>query len=290
MGKPKKQKASVPIKQGNNPDQSTEAKDQSPYVFQRDKIDFELKVRELPWTEKQKGFISQILDKQTKCVFIEGPAGASKTSLAVYCGLQLLKLRKVSDVFFVRAAVESADSKIGYLPGDVDEKFGVYMAPFLDKIHEFLDEGSIKKLQGDDRFHAMPVNYVRGLHWAAKCIIVDECQSLTKKELITIITRLGEFSKIIFLGDPFQSDLPECKSGGFVQIANLFSDVESMEHGICHLKFTVDDIVRSEFVKFVTKKLEAEQHRLVDGSWQPRNRNGNGDHGISLLNGNGNHK
>jgi len=267
VGKQKGQKTKVPHKQGSNiNNEQGSGADASPYVFQRDKIDFDLPVRELPWTLKQKGFISQIMDKQTKCVFIEGPAGASKTSLAVYCGLQLLKARKVSDLFFVRSAVESADSKIGYLPGDVDEKFGVYMAPFLDKLQEFLDAGSIKRLQADERFHAMPVNYVRGLHWAAKCIIVDECQSLTKRELITIITRLGEFSKIIFLGDPFQSDLPENKSGGFVQIARLFSDEESIQHGICHLKFTVDDIVRSEFVKFVTKKLEAE-HK--EGTWSP---------------------
>lgn len=268
MVRPKKSAAKVRHLNGITPENKNGeiSTDKSPYVFQRDKIDFELKIRELPWTAKQKEYITSILDKQTKCVFIEGPAGSSKTSLAAYCGLKLLSNKRVSDVYFVRSAVESADSKIGYLPGDVDEKFGLYMAPFLDKLHEFLDEGTISKLQKDDRFHAMPVNYIRGLHWAAKCIIVDECQSLTKKELITIITRMGEFSKIIFLGDPFQSDLPENKSGGFSQICRLFNDEESVLQGIRHLKFTTDDIVRSEFVKFVTHKLE---NYKPENTWSP---------------------
>ena len=90
------------------------SKDNSPYVWQRDKIDFDFFIRELPWSQKQKNLIDIILDKSSRCIFIEGPAGVSKTSTAVYAGLQLLKQKKVSDIVFVRSAVESADSKIGY--------------------------------------------------------------------------------------------------------------------------------------------------------------------------------
>jgi phosphate starvation-inducible PhoH-like protein len=231
-------------------------KDNSPYVWQRNKIDFEFNIRELPWSNKQKQLIDIILNKQNKCVFIEGPAGVSKTSTAVYAGLQLLKLKKISDIIFVRSAVESADSKIGYLPGTIDEKFEAYMAPFVEKMEEFLDSNTIKRLHTDNRVNAMPVNYIRGLHWPAKCIIVDECQNITFRELVTTITRLGEFSKIIFLGDPNQSDLPDNKKGGFTKMCNLFDDEESKQAGIHHFKFTSEDIVRSEFVKFVVNKLE----------------------------------
>jgi len=233
-----------------------EPKDTSPRVYQRDKINFDFNCRPLPWTEKQKALIATLLDKKTKCVFIEGPAGTSKTCTAVYAGLQLLKLKKASDIIFVRSAVESADSKIGYLPGTIDEKFEAYMAPFTEKMEEFLDSGTIKRLHTDKRVSAMPVNYIRGLHWPAKVIIVDECQNITFKELTTTITRLGEFSKIIFLGDPKQSDLPPNKSGGFARMCELFSGQDSIDHGVFHFKFDKEDIVRSEFVKFVVSKLE----------------------------------
>lgn len=240
----------------------TNPKDNSPYVWQRNKIDFEFGIRELPWTENQKKLIELILDKKNKCIFIEGPAGVSKTSTAVYAGLQLLKQKKVSDIIFVRSAVESADSKIGYLPGTIDEKFEAYMAPFVEKMEEFLDAPTIKRLHADSRVNAMPVNYIRGLHWPAKCIIVDECQNITFRELITTITRLGEFSKIILLGDPYQSDLPANKSKGFEKIINMFSNQESKDHGIQTFKFTKDDIVRSEFVKFIVSKLEEHSDKL----------------------------
>lgn len=230
--------------------------DTSPYVWQRDKIDFDFYIRELPWTENQKQLIDIILNKNNRCIFIEGPAGVSKTSTAVYAALQLIKQKKVSDIIFVRSAVESADSKIGYLPGTIDDKFEAYMAPFIEKMEEFLDANTIKRLHNDSRVNAMPVNYIRGLHWPAKCIIVDECQNITFRELVTTITRLGEFSKIIFLGDPYQSDLPPNKSGGFEKLASLFSGDDSKENGIQSFKFTKDDIVRSAFVKFVVKKLE----------------------------------
>lgn len=242
------------------------SKDTSPYVYQRDKIAFEFPIKELPWTDKQKDLIKILLDKNTRCVFVEGPAGVSKTITAVYAALQLLKSKKVSDIIFVRSAVESADSKIGYLPGTIDEKFEAYMVPFMEKLEELLDKASIHRLRNDDRFNATPVNYIRGLHWATKCVIVDECQNISFRELITTITRMGEFSKIIFCGDPMQSDLPENKAGGFSRICDIFSDEESQKYGIHRFQFTKDDIVRSEFVKFVVEKLENEKN-----TWKPSN-------------------
>lgn len=256
MGNKSRKKASVSLD-----DKKVVPKDNSPYIWQRDKIDFDFNIRELPWTENQKKLIELILDKNTRCIFIEGPAGVSKTSTSVYAALQLLKIRKISDIIFVRSAVESADSKIGYLPGTIDEKFEAYIAPFAEKMEEFLDAHTIKRLHADQRVTAMPVNYIRGLHWAAKCVIVDECQNITFKELVTTITRIGEFSKAIFLGDPDQSDLPSNKSGGFSKISNIFSCEESKKHGIQYFKFTKEDIVRSEFVKFVVSKLEQEKSK-----------------------------
>jgi phosphate starvation-inducible PhoH-like protein len=242
------------------------SKDTSPYVYQRDKVAFDFFIKELPWTKKQKELIEILLDKNTRCVFVEGPAGVSKTITAVYAALHLLRNKKISDIIFVRSAVESADSKIGYLPGTIDEKFEAYMVPFMEKLEELLDKASINRLRNDERFNATPVNYIRGLHWATKCIIVDECQNISFRELITTITRMGEFSKIIFCGDPMQSDLPENKAGGFSKICDLFTCEESKKFGIHRFQFTKEDIVRSEFVKFVVEKLENEKN-----TWKPSN-------------------
>lgn len=246
----------------NNQEEIT---DNSPYVYQRDKVNFDFSIKELPWTEKQKNLIQIINDKKTRCVFVEGPAGTSKTLTSVYSALHLLKNKKISDIIFVRSAVESADSKIGYLPGSIDEKFEAYMVPFMEKLEELLEKGTLKRLRNDSRFSATPVNYIRGLHWAAKIIIVDEAQNITFRELMTTITRIGEFSKIIFCGDPMQSDLPENKSGGFSKICEIFSDEESKKFGIHNFKFTKDDVVRSELVKFIVQKLGEEKD-----TWRPK--------------------
>lgn len=150
-------------------------KDTSPKVYQREKIDFELHVRELPWTEKQKALIELGGSRDCRIIFLAGPAGSSKTLSAVRIGLELLNQKKVSDLVFVRAAVESADSKLGFLPGDIAGKYEPYMGPFEDKIEELLPAGEVKRLKGEGRFIYQPINFVRGASWTARCVIIDEC-------------------------------------------------------------------------------------------------------------------
>jgi len=130
---------------GANAPKSGTPADNTPYVFQREKINFSLDIRELPWTDKQKEIIQLFLDKDTRVMFLKGPAGASKTILSMYCGLQLLNSKKVSDIVLVRSAVESADSKLGFLPGTIEDKFSVYLSPFNDKFSELLTVSQIKK-------------------------------------------------------------------------------------------------------------------------------------------------
>lgn len=227
--------------------------DTSPYVFQRDKISLELDIRELPWTEKQKALIALFLDKNTKALFLKGPAGTSKTLTAMYCGLQLLKQKKVSDIILVRAAVESSDAKLGYLPGDIDSKISVYMTPFQDKFTELLPKSHIAALEKDQRLVSCPISYARGLHLAAKFVCVDEIQNMSRKEIHLILSRIGEYSKVFLCGDPDQSDLPHGKSG-FVEAYNLFNNPESQEQGIFCVEFTEEDIVRSKFCTYITQK------------------------------------
>src|SRR4051812_4894432 len=106
---------------------STRKKDTSPVIPQRNKIKNELTITQRPLNEKQQQFLDLALDKQTKIVFLSGPAGTSKTFMSVLAALKLVNQRRVSDIIYIRSAVESADSKLGFLPGEADEK----MAPYL---------------------------------------------------------------------------------------------------------------------------------------------------------------
>ena len=229
--------------------------DKSPYIAQRDKFNGTLRIRELPWTQKQKEIISLFMDKGTKALFLKGPAGTGKTLITVYCGLQLLNKKTVSDMVLVRAAVESSDSRLGFLPGTVEDKMGVYMAPYTAKMEELLTRPDIAALENDSRVTPCPINYARGLHFAAKFVCIDEAQDMTRKELHTMISRIGEFSKVFICGDPEQCDLPYGKSG-YNEVYDLFNNEESREHGIHCIELTEDDIVRSEFCKFITMKFK----------------------------------
>jgi phosphate starvation-inducible PhoH-like protein len=240
-----------------------EKKDNSPYVAQRDKIDFTLNIRELPWTDNQKAIIKLFLDKHTKLMILKGPAGTSKTMLSMYLGLTLLNQKKVSDIVLVRSAVESADNKLGYLPGDLAEKIQVYLTPFNDKFAELISETDNKRLEKDNRIKICPINFARGLHFAVKFICCDEAQNLTLRETHTLMSRMGEFSKMIIAGDSEQSDLPVGKSG-FATVYDSFDNDEARTNGIFCVELTEEDIVRSEFVKFITKKfkeLKSLQHK-----------------------------
>jgi phosphate starvation-inducible PhoH-like protein len=230
--------------------------DNSPRVPQREKIKGNLHINDLNWTEKQKEFFKLAAHKDTKVIFINGPAGSSKTILAVYSSLQLMNERRISDIIYLRSAVESSDAHLGFLPGGVDEKLHFYNLPFIDKLQELLSKPDIEKLNKEQRISMFPVGFSRGMSWNAKCIILDEAQNSTRKEIITVLTRLGKFTKCFILADPYQTDLPSNRAGGFLNLVEVFDNDESRTHGIQVFNFTEDDIVRSELVKFLVTKLK----------------------------------
>ena len=230
--------------------------DNSPYVFQREKIDYNLIIRELPWTEKQKKAIEIITAKDTKIVFLSGPAGTSKTLLATYCGLKLLNDKKVSEIVYVRSIIESASKSLGSLPGFSEDKFKPFALPLTDKMEELIKASDIKKLLLDERIKPTPVNFLRGASFNVNYIIADEMQNAEHFELQTIISRIGQFSKFVICGDPMQCDIKEKNKSGFKPMYDLFDDEESRERGIHCVEFGKEDIVRSEILKFIISKLE----------------------------------
>lgn len=231
-------------------------KDNSQHVYQDEKIKNTISIRNLQWTPKQQEFIKLAENKDTKILLVSGPAGSSKTLLSTYVALKLINERRVSDIMYIRSAVESADSKLGYLPGEVNEKMAYYGIPFMDKLEELLPKNDIQSLLKDERINIQPVNFVRGQSWNARAVILDESQNMTQKELITILTRLGKFSKCFVLADPSQSDI-NGKSGGFVNIMKLFGDEGAKNQGVFTFEFTKEDIMRSELCKFLVERFES---------------------------------
>lgn len=213
------------------------------------------KERKFKFTQNQIDFLKRTLDDQTKLMFLSGPAGTAKTYMAVYSALQVMMdsgLEK--DILYVRSIAESSQKSLGSLPGSIDEKFGVFAGPFYDKMDEMLQTSDIKMLRDKNQFQCIPVNFVRGSNWNDAIVIIDEAQNFTYSELMTVLTRIGEDSKILICGDGTQSDI---RDSGFEKIFNTFDDEESIENGIVCTKFGAEDIKRSEILKFIVKKLDA---------------------------------
>jgi phosphate starvation-inducible protein PhoH and related proteins len=212
-------------------------------------------VKNIGLTEKQKSLVRLGLDDNNKVIFISGPAGSTKTFMAVYCALKKLKQNDELDLMYVRTVIESADKGLGALPGDIDEKFNPYMAPLDDKLRELLPSatGIRQELINTKRALAMPVNFLRGASWNNKIVIADEAQNFTYKELTTLMTRLGETSQLFICGDYMQSDING--KSGFKDMFDLFDDQQSVERGIHCFQFGIEDIKRSQILKYIIKKI-----------------------------------
>lgn len=233
--------------------------DKSIKVNQGQKLEWQLMIKERgDLSNKQKELINIILDKNTKIVFVNGPSGTSKTYLSILCGLKLLNNKRISDVIYIRTIIESASKSLGSLPGDQNLKIEPFLIPLKDKIEEFLSVAESNKLFKENKIQGLPVNYLRGSDFQNKYIIFDEFQNATFSEAMTAITRLGEFSKMIFLFDPSQSDI-NGKSAA-LPFFDLFNDDESKKNGIHCFSFTKDDIVRSRILKIIVEKIEAFQN------------------------------
>lgn len=204
-------------------------------------------------------FVELCLYKDTKMVFVDGPAGSGKSFLSVYAALQMLQKKQINQIVYIRSIVESASKSIGALPGFISDKFEPFKGPIVEKLDELVSSKVGGELMNNGYIKCIPVNYVRGLTFRDSVVIVDESQNLTFQELTTILTRFGENSKYIVIGDSFQSDIGS--KNGFTKIRSAFNDEESESNGIHSFVFTENEVVRSQILKFIVKKLEnIQQH------------------------------
>jgi len=208
--------------------------------------------KQFPLTPNQKQCYYTINNQNTNMVFIDGLAGTNKTYLSVYAAMEHLKEGKVDQIIYIRSVVESSSRSIGALPGELDEKFGPYTMPLMDKLHEIVDDAMCGQLMNNNYIKAVPVNFVRGLTFHNSFVIIDEAQNMSKSELATILTRFGRNTKYIVCGDARQADI---KDSGFEKVHSLFDTEHSRKNNIHCVKFDADDVVRSPLLKHITQVL-----------------------------------
>ncbi|MDB4314532.1 PhoH family protein [bacterium] len=214
---------------------------------------FHFKKREFKFTEKQRSLIDIITNQDTNIVLLNGPAGTSKTMIALYSALLMMKEEKIESIMYLRSVVESAQKSMGFLKGDVDDKMSYFTAIIDDKMMELVRPEYLPLFKVNNRVETMPLNYVRGCSWRNKFILADELQNFSKKEILSTMTRIGKGSVMVMAGDPTQSDI---NNSGFQEVFDMFDDEESQEKGIFTFKFTEKDIVRSEIVKYIVDKFQ----------------------------------
>jgi phosphate starvation-inducible protein PhoH len=229
-------------------------KDTSQHIAQKDKVKDDFEIRKLKWTPKQEQIIQAALDKTTNIVILDGLPGTAKTLLSVYCSLELLKAKKISDIVYIRSLIQSTDGQTGFLTGDLDEKTFFYNVPLFDKLEELLNKSSIESLYKQERIKTYPVSLLRGYTFNVNSVILDEGQNMMFDSLVTAATRMGKFSKLFICGDSImQNDLG--KRSGFKEFCEIFQDQDSRDNGIQYFKLGQEDIMRSGIVRFIVDKI-----------------------------------
>ena len=214
-------------------------------------FNFKIK-RPFYFNPKHREFYNCIKNPKTKMGFVDGPAGSMKTYIAVYAGLELIRQEEFSKMVYIRSVTESAERSLGSLPGEIDDKFSPYSIPLEEKVTEITDAGTYSMLKQRGVVEAIPVNFVRGLTFNKTLVIVDEAQNLSRKELTTILTRFGRYSKYVVIGDCNQADV---NKSGYKEIFNMFNSKQCKDNNIHSFEFGNSEISRSKILRFICSVL-----------------------------------
>lgn len=202
-----------------------------------------------PKTQAQKEYVDSIRD--TDMVFGIGPAGTGKTYLACAMAISAYKNREVERIILTRPAVEAGE-RLGFLPGDMQEKVDPYLRPLYDALYDVLGIEAAAKLREKGVIEVVPLAYMRGRTLDNAFIILDEAQNTTREQMKMFLTRMGFNSKVVVTGDITQIDLPSGTVSGLKEARKVLSNVE----GIKFSYFTEVDVVRHELVKRIIKAYE----------------------------------
>ena len=180
-----------------------------------------------------------------------GPAGTGKTYLAVAAAVAAFRERTINRIILTRPAVEAGE-RLGFLPGDLQNKVDPYLRPLYDALYDMLGPENFQKYQERGAIEVAPLAYMRGRTLDDSFIILDEAQNTTKEQMKMFLTRLGFGSKIVITGDVTQIDLPEDKVSGLKDAIRVLEDVEDI--AIC--KLTSADVVRHALVQKIINAYE----------------------------------
>jgi phosphate starvation-inducible protein PhoH and related proteins len=203
-----------------------------------------------PKSPNQKKYIQAI--RNYDLVMGIGPAGTGKTYLAVACGIEMVKQGKFQKIILTRPALEAGE-KLGFLPGDLEEKIKPYLQPIYDSLYDIMRYDEIKKWTERRILEIVPLAYMRGRTLSSAFIILDEAQNTTFEQMKMFLTRLGQDSRAVITGDITQIDIPlSSVTSGLVEIQNILCGIK----GIRFIYFSNRDVVRHSLVKKIINAYE----------------------------------
>ena len=201
----------------------------------------------------QKRYVQQLREKDL--VFAVGPAGTGKTYLAVAQAVLAFKNKEVERIILTRPAVEAGE-KLGFLPGDLQNKVDPYLRPLYDALQEFLGYDTYRGLLERGVIEVAPLAYMRGRTLNNAYIILDEAQNCSVEQMKMFLTRFGEGSRVVVTGDITQIDLPYERKSGLIHALEVLDGVE----GIAVVRLTHKDVVRHELVQRIIQAYDRHEH------------------------------
>lgn len=199
-----------------------------------------------PKTLGQKKYCEMI--RKNTITFGVGPAGTGKTYLAVALAVSAFKAHEVQRIILTRPAVEAGE-KLGFLPGDLQNKVDPYLRPLYDALFEMFGQEAFAKLQERGVIEVAPLAYMRGRTLDDSFIILDEAQNTTREQMKMFLTRLGFNSKMVITGDITQIDLPEASKSGLIEALRVLKDIDD----IAQNRFSEKDVVRHRLVQDIVR-------------------------------------
>ena len=204
----------------------------------------------MPKSVNQRRYLDAI--DQHDIVFGIGPAGTGKTYLAMAQAVGSLIAKRVSRIILARPAVEAGE-KLGFLPGDLQEKVNPYLRPLYDALYDMMEIERADRLLERGTIEVAPIAFMRGRTLNDAFVILDEAQNTTSEQMKMFLTRLGYGSKAVITGDVTQIDLPTARQSGLVEAMKVVGEVE----GISFIHFDDKDVVRHPLVQQIVKAYEA---------------------------------
>jgi phosphate starvation-inducible PhoH-like protein len=198
-------------------------------------------------------------------VFGVGPAGTGKTYLAMAQAVSALVAKKVNRIILARPAVEAGE-KLGFLPGDLQEKVNPYLRPLYDALYDMLDTDRVARYVERGTIEIAPIAFMRGRTLNDSFVILDEAQNTTSEQMKMFLTRLGFGSKAVITGDVTQIDLPAGRASGLVEAIRVVGGIE----GIAFIHFDDRDVVRHRLVQQIVRAYEAYSNPASRATADPR--------------------